>query len=272
MAVASLASGSTRTAANRLDVGDDPQLAIRSTDADVRLIEGDSSDVVIRAKVTSGILDTSYELRRRGDEIEVVGSCMSWLSPGCGVVVTVAVPPKLPVLVATDSADVTVDGLRDRVVTIATGSGDVRGGALHVQEFSASTDAGDIVATFDDQPFAFKARTKSGDVTARIPAGDIEYTARSVQDRRRAVGAEVGAGGEGHRAGRQRFRGHPTATMTSDERERENPRHEISCAGVPWGGRRDLNPRPPAPQAGALPTELHPPRVPGMHPARRGRV
>ena len=175
VAVASLASGSTRTAANRLDVGDDPQLAIRSTDADVRLIEGTSSDVVIRAKVTSGLIDTNYELRRRGDEIEVVGSCMRWLSPGCGVVVTVAVPSKLPVLVATDSADVTVDGLRDRVVTIATGSGDVRGGALRVQEFSANTDAGDVVATFDDQPFAFKARTRSGDITARLPTGDIDY-------------------------------------------------------------------------------------------------
>jgi len=177
VAVASLASGSTRTAANRLDVGDDPQLAIRSTDADVRLVEGSSTDVVIRAKVTSGVLETTYELRRRGDEIEVIGSCMEWLSPGCGVVVSVAVPPELPVLVATDSADVTVDGLRDRVVTIATGSGDIRGGALHVQEFSAKTDGGDIIATFDAQPFAFKARTNSGDVTARIPTGDIEYTA-----------------------------------------------------------------------------------------------
>jgi hypothetical protein len=46
-----------------------------------------------------------------------------------------------------------------------------------VQELSARTDAGDILATFDGQPFAFKARTTSGDVTARIPAGDIEYTA-----------------------------------------------------------------------------------------------
>jgi Tfp pilus assembly protein PilX len=175
VAVASLASESTRTAANRIDVGDDPQLAIRSTDADVRLVEGDSSDVVIRAKVTSGILDTSYELRRRGPEIEIVGSCANWLSPGCGVVVTVAVPAKLPVLVATDSADVTVDGLRDRVVTIATGSGDIRGGALQVQEFSATTDAGDVVTTFDGQPFALKARTKSGDISARIPTGDIDY-------------------------------------------------------------------------------------------------
>jgi DUF4097 and DUF4098 domain-containing protein YvlB len=139
------------------------------------LIEGESTDVVIRAKVTSGILDTCYELRRRGNEIEVVGGCISWLSPGCGVVVTVAVPPKLPVLVATDSADVTVDGLRDRVVTIATGSGDVRGGALRVQEFSARTDAGDIVAAFDGQPFAFKARTNSGDISARVPDGDIQY-------------------------------------------------------------------------------------------------
>jgi len=190
VAVASFASASTRTAANRLDVGDDPQLAIRSTDADVRLVEGTSTDVVIRAKVKSGLLDTSYELRRRGDEIEIVGSCMSWLAPGCGVVVTVAVPPKFPVLVATDSADVTVDGLRDRVVTIATGSGDVRGGALQVQEFSATTAAGDIVASFDSQPFAFKARTKDGDITARIPTGDIEY-AVTVRSRTGDVRSEL---------------------------------------------------------------------------------
>jgi hypothetical protein len=176
VAVVSLASDSTRTAANRLDVGDDPQLAIRSTDADVRLIEGTSSDVVIRAKITSGLIDTHYELRRRGDEIEVIGSCTNWLSPGCGVVVTVAVPSKLPVLVATDSADVTVDGVRDRVVTIATGSGDVQGRELRVQEFSANTDSGDVAATFTKQPFALKARTKSGDITAHIPAGDIGYT------------------------------------------------------------------------------------------------
>jgi hypothetical protein len=176
VAVTSLASGSVRTAANRLDVGDDPQLAIRSTDADIRLIEGTSSDIVIRATVTSGLLKTRYELRRRGDEIEVVGSCMDWLSPGCGVVVTVAVPSKLPVLVATDSADVTADSLRDRVVTIATGSGDVRGRRLRVQEFSANTDTGDVATTFVDQPFALKARTKSGDISARIPTGDIDYT------------------------------------------------------------------------------------------------
>jgi hypothetical protein len=175
VAVASLASGSTRTAANRLDVGDAPQLAIRSTDADVRLVEGTSSDIVIRATVKSGLVETGYELRRRGNEIEVVGSCMNWLSPGCGVVVTVAVPAKLPVLVATDSADVTVSSLRDRVVTIATGTGDIRGSGLRVQEFSARADAGDIDANFAEQPFALKARTKSGDVFARIPVGEIEY-------------------------------------------------------------------------------------------------
>lgn len=182
LAAASLASGSTRTAANRLDVGDDPQLAIRSTDADVRLVEGTSSDIVIRAKVTSGLIETGYELRRRGHEVEVVGSCMGWFSPGCGVVVTVAVPAKLPVLVATDSADVSASSLRDRVVTIATGSGDIRGSGLRVQEFSARTDSGDIEANFAEQPFALKARTKSGDIFARIPTGEIEY-AVSVESR-----------------------------------------------------------------------------------------
>jgi hypothetical protein len=173
--VVSLASGNVRMAANRLDVGDEPQLAIRSTDADVLLVEGKSSDIVIRAKVRSGLIDTNYELRRRGHEIEVVGTCMAWLSPGCGVVVTVAVPPKLPVLVATDSADVSANSLRDRVVTIATGSGDIRGSGLRVQEFSARADDGDVNANFAAQPFALKARTKSGDIFARIPIGEIEY-------------------------------------------------------------------------------------------------
>ena len=31
-----------------------------------------------------------------------------------------------------------------------------------------------------------------------------------------------------------------------------------------WGERRDLNPRPPGPQPGALPTELLPPRNRGI--------
>ena len=171
----SKAAQDTRTAVNRLDVGDDPQLAIRSTDADVRIVDGESSDVVIEAKVTSGLLDTEYELRRRGDEIEVVGSCQRWLAPGCGVEVTVAVPPRLPVLVATDSADVTVEGMKGHVVTIATGSGDIRGERLEVQELSARTRTGDVEALFVAQPFALKARTRTGDVAARIPDGEITY-------------------------------------------------------------------------------------------------
>jgi hypothetical protein len=190
VAVASKASSSTRTAANRIDIGGESQLVIRSTDADVRLVEGTSSDLVIRARVTSGIRETTYELRRRGDEIEIVGSCMSWMSPGCGVVVTVAVPAKLPVLVATDSADVVADGLRKRVVTVATGSGDVRGRGLSLEEFDARTRDGDVAADFTDQPFAFKARTRTGDVSARIPTGDIEYTV-SVKSRTGDVESEL---------------------------------------------------------------------------------
>lgn len=175
IAAVSLASSTTRTAANRIDIGEESQLVIRSTDADVRLVEGTSSDVVIQARVTSGIRETTYELRRRGGEIEVVGRCLRWISPGCGVVVTVAAPAGLPVLVATDSANVVAHGLRKRVVTIATGSGDVRGRDLSVQELAVRTIDGHVTADFVDQPFAFKARTTSGDVTANIPGGDIDY-------------------------------------------------------------------------------------------------
>src|SRR5699024_6323016 len=53
------------------------------------------------------------------------------------------------------------------------------------------------------------------------------------------------------------------STLVRSERQRERCRSSLTA-----GGRRDLNPRRPAPQAGALPTELRPPRVPGMRPTR----
>ncbi|TXL61943.1 DUF4097 family beta strand repeat-containing protein [Aeromicrobium terrae] len=176
VAAVSVAMRSTRTAVNAIDLGASPQVAIKSAGSDVRLVEARDMQLVVRATVTDGLRKTHYELRRSRSGVEVVSECASWLAPGCGVEVTIEVPRGVPVLVATDSADVVADGLRDRVLTVATGSGDVRGRNLEVQELSARTRSGTVNADFSRQPFALKAYTSSGDVRAQLPGGAIDYS------------------------------------------------------------------------------------------------
>ena len=173
--LASLLIRSERIAVNELDVSDTSQVAIRSTNSDLKIIEGSSERLVIRAKVTDGLGSTDYELHRVDNQVEIVGRCMRWLSPGCGVKVTIAVPKDYPLLIATGSADVRAEGLADRVVTIGTGSGDVEGVKLRVQEFSVDSDRGNVSATFAKAPYALKVTTKDGDITAKIPNGKIRY-------------------------------------------------------------------------------------------------
>jgi hypothetical protein len=175
LSLASVMIRSERVAVNELDVSEISQIAIRSTNSDLKVIEGSGDRLVIRAKVTDGLVATTYELHRVDNQIEIVGRCVRWLSPGCGVDVTVAVPKDYPLLIATGSADVRAEGLRDRVVTIGTGSGNVEGVQLSVQEFSVDSDSGDVSTTFAKQPYALKVTTKDGNITAKIPSGKISY-------------------------------------------------------------------------------------------------
>ena len=175
LSLASLLIRSERVAVNELDVSDASQVAIRSSSSDLKVIEGKSDRLVIRAKVTDGLDSTDYELHRVDNQVEIVGRCLRWLSPGCGVKVTVAVPKDYPLLIATGSADVRAEGLADRVVTIGTGSGNVEGVKLRVQEFSVDSDRGDVSATFAKAPYALKVTTKDGHITAKIPKGGIRY-------------------------------------------------------------------------------------------------
>lgn len=175
LAVASTVARKTTTETSRVPVSGASQVAVQAGGADVRFVEGTGDDLVVTARITSGLRTTAYSLKRRGDEILVTSSCQSWLSPGCGVEVTFQVPARLPLVVATGSGDVDLSGLKDRVVTIGTGSGDVEAEGLAVTELSVKTDSGDVDADFARQPFALKITTDSGDVDAEIPPGDVGY-------------------------------------------------------------------------------------------------
>ena len=67
----------------------------------------------------------------------------------------------------------------------------------------------------------------------------------------RSRGVSVPASRPGHRRG-------PLAPFRPATAEKEKPRSKAGCISL-WGERWDLNPRPPGPQPGALPTELLPP-------------
>lgn len=178
---ASILKRDTRVSTSVVELGESAQLVIDAGSADVRLVEGDADIVKVRARITSGLRETDFQLGRRGDEIKIASGCQTWLSPGCGVSATLEVPKGLPVVVKTTSGDVDADSLAEGVLTVASGSGDITASRLEVDEFSAMTGSGDISATFTTQPFGFKATTHDGDIRASVPTGERTYvvTARS---------------------------------------------------------------------------------------------
>lgn len=165
----------TKTSTSIIELGDSAQIVVNATTADIRVVEGADDVVKVTSKVTSGLRKTDFLIGRKGDEIKVISGCTTWLSPGCGVSLTVSVPKGIPVVINTTSGDVTADALEQGVLTVATTSGNINVDDLTVDEFSAESSSGDVDASFASQPFAFKALTKSGDISASIPAGDRTY-------------------------------------------------------------------------------------------------
>lgn len=172
---ASLIKRETRVATADVELGGSEPLLILAGAVNVQLVEGDEGVVRIRARITSGLRKTDYQLGRRGNEIKIVSRCQTWLSPGCGVSATLEVPKGMPVEVRTTSGDVEADALSEGVLTVTSGTGDVSVADLKVDEFSAVTSSGDIHASFATQPFGLKARTGSGDIRASVPAGKRKY-------------------------------------------------------------------------------------------------
>jgi hypothetical protein len=172
---ASLIRRETRVATADVELGDAAQLVINAGTANVRLVEGEEGMVRIRARITSGLQKTDYQLGRRDNEIKIVSDCRTWLSPGCGVSATLEVPKGMPIVVKSTSGNVSADSLAEGVLTVTSGSGDVTVADLKVDEFSADTGSGDISATFATQPFGLKANTNSGDIRATVPAGKRKY-------------------------------------------------------------------------------------------------
>ena len=172
---ASILMRDTTVSTSEVDLADSAQIAIDAGSSDVRIVQGDSDVIRVKARVTSGLRKTDFEIGRRGDEIKILSGCQSWLNPGCGVETTLEIPPGFPVVINTTSGDVEVRQVVEGVLTISTGTGDIDGSGLELDELDAKTTAGDISASFASQPFAVKATTTSGDISADLPGGKRSY-------------------------------------------------------------------------------------------------
>ena len=116
---ASFVKRDTRVATADVELGELSQLVINAGSANVRLVEGEEGMVRIRSRITSGLQKTDYQLGRRGNEIKIVSSCKTWLSPGCGVSTTLEVPKGMPIVVKSTPL---------RTLYLAAGSGYVQDG------------------------------------------------------------------------------------------------------------------------------------------------
>lgn len=172
---ASILKRSTTVSTSDIELGGAAQVVIDAGASDVSLVQGDPDIVRVRARITSGLRKTDFQIGRRGEEIKIVAGCQEWLNPGCGVETTVEVPQGYPVVVRTTSGDVDVEDVVEGVLTVVSGTGDISATGLEVDEFSAETTSGDVDAAFAKQPFAFKATTTSGDITAEMAGGKRTY-------------------------------------------------------------------------------------------------
>ncbi len=176
---ASLLMRSTKVSTSIIDLGNSAQIVVNASSAEIHIVEGSADVVKVTSRVTSGIRKTDYQIGRKGDEIKIISKCQSLISPGCGVSLILEVPKGLPIVVNTISGDVSATGISEGVLTVSSSSGNLSGSKLGVDEFSAETRSGDIIAAFAGQPFAFKAITHSGDITATLPTGKRTYDVRA---------------------------------------------------------------------------------------------
>ncbi|QGG40751.1 DUF4097 family beta strand repeat-containing protein [Aeromicrobium yanjiei] len=195
---ASVLMRDTKVSTSVVEIGESAQIVVDAGSADVRIVQGKPDVVHVEARVTSGLRKTDYEIGRLGDDIRIASGCQAWFNPGCGVETTIEIPKGFPVVVKTSSGDVVADTIEEGVLTVRTGSGNISGTALDVDELAADTVTGDISADFRTQPFALKASTRSGDISASIPQGDrtygVEATSRSGKVSSKIASDEDGKG------------------------------------------------------------------------------
>ncbi|NIK62050.1 DUF4097 family beta strand repeat-containing protein [Kribbella shirazensis] len=167
-------------------------LLVKNGSSTVEVRPGDGTEVTIDRQSKRNIFGSDPKESYDNGELELNSGGCGFLSFGCRTTYVLTVPRDVKLTVESSSGEVTVSGF-DGGANVKTSSGDIKvhdvGGPLELRSSSGDLEADGLSSTsvtthsssgrttlgFTVAPQSVNARTSSGDVEIRIPAGDEAY-------------------------------------------------------------------------------------------------
>jgi Putative adhesin len=180
------ASRETRTTTYRV-LGDLAGVKLDLGAADVE-VDGGGDAVEVRRVDRFAFGHPSRERRSvAGGTLSIVSRCARQVLASCSASYRVTVPDNVAVAVATSSGSVRLTGVRASV-QVQTGSGAIVAANFCGFALRAISDAGDVRAAAECSTERLELRSRSGDVSAVVPAGRYRIDAETDGGERRVQG------------------------------------------------------------------------------------
>ena len=177
LAVWWVATRETRTSTYDV-LGDLGGITLDLQDADVQ-IDGGSAAVEVRKVDRFAFARPSSEQRSvRDGVLTLVSRCPDQVLGGCRTSYRLTVPDNIPVTIRTSSGGVRLTGVRASV-KVNTGSGPISATRFCGHSLAAVSDSGAVSAAAECSVEQLTLRSRSGDVTAVVPAGRYRVDAES---------------------------------------------------------------------------------------------
>jgi hypothetical protein len=168
-------------------LGDLAGITLDLQDADVQ-IDGGSAAVEVRKVDRFAFGRASSERRSvRDGVLTLVSRCPDQVLGSCRTAYRLTVPDNVPVTVRTSSGAVRLTGVRASV-KVNTGSGAISATRFCGHSLAAVSDAGAVSAAAECSVEQLTLRSRSGNVTAVVPAGRYRVDAESDSGTRRVRG------------------------------------------------------------------------------------
>ncbi len=166
------------------------------TDADVVVVPGSSGTVRASGWLTGRAADHGHHsVTFRGDTLRITIRC-DGVDMGCASHYQLAVPPALPLRIATGYGEVSVRDLSGAVdiqdtsgaveltkltgtVRVGSQNGEITGSGLGSTDVLADSDNGDVRLTFDTTPDRVVVKSLNGGLSLVVPKGSYQVSAKS---------------------------------------------------------------------------------------------
>jgi hypothetical protein len=164
-----LLSGRTKTASYTVR-GSPVGVQIRVVSGDVAILGGAEGGVSVSRTDRSTFGRGPIEWRRWvGQRLEIASTCPRLVLGACTASYRVVVPDNVPVSVRADHGTIRVEGYRGSA-SLTTGAGAIVVDAFCGYTLRATTVRGDVSAVASCSPELLEVRSRSGDISATVPA------------------------------------------------------------------------------------------------------